>query len=151
MLFIDFSSAFNTIDSLILFSKLQAMNIDIALFHWILDFLRYRTQTVKVNNATSCPLTFNTGALQGYVLSLLFSIYTNDLRSHHQSVKMLKYADDTTIISLIRDEDESQYIKEVNWPVDWCRKNKLHLNASKTKEIVVDLRRRPNTKAFLNS
>ena len=47
-------------------------------------------------------------------------------------------------------EDESQYIKEVNWAVDWCRKNKLHLNASKTKEIVVDLRRRPNTKALVN-
>ena len=151
MLFIDFSSAFNTIDPLILFSRLQAMNIDIALCHWILDFLRNRTQTVKVNNATSCPLTLNTGAPQGCVLSpLLFSIYTNDLRSHHHSVKMLKYADDTTIIGLIRDEDESQYIKEVNWAVDWCRKNKLHLNASKTKEIVVDLRRRPNTKALVN-
>ena len=80
---------------------------------------------------------------------LLFSIYTNDLRSHHPSVKMLKYADDTTIFGLIRDEDESQYIKEVNWAVEWCRKNKLHLNASKTKEIVVDLRRKPNTKTFV--
>ena len=59
----------------------------------------------------------------------------------------MKYADETTIIGLISDDDESQYHKEVKWAMDWCTENKLHLNASKNKEMVVDIRRRPNTKA----
>ncbi|XDV45489.1 hypothetical protein PO909_013579, partial [Leuciscus waleckii] len=54
-----------------------------------------------------------TGAPQGCVLSpLLFSLYTNDCTSKHTSVKLLKFADDTTIIGLIRDGDESAYRQE---------------------------------------
>ena len=83
LMFIDFSSAFNTSDPLILFSRLKAMNINSALCHWILDFLRNIIQSVKVNNTISCPLSLNTGAPQGCALSsLLLSIYTNDMRAH---------------------------------------------------------------------
>ncbi|KAK3526040.1 hypothetical protein QTP70_012767 [Hemibagrus guttatus] len=58
-------------------------------------------------------LTSSTSALdppQGCVLSpLLFSLYTNGCTSGHQSVKLLKFADDTTLIGLISDGDESAY------------------------------------------
>ena len=75
MLFIDFSSAFNTIIPLKLDTKLKSLNS--SLCSWILDFLTERRQVVKMGSMTSTPLTLSTGAPQGCVLSpLLYSLYT---------------------------------------------------------------------------
>ncbi len=55
----------------------------------------------------------NTGAPQGCVLSpLLVPLYTNDCTSTDPSVKLLKSADDTTLISLIKDGYKSAYRQE---------------------------------------
>ena len=58
-------------------------------------------------------------------------------------MKLLKYADDTTVIGLIRDGDESAYRKEVDQLVQWCGRNRLLLNPKKTVEMVVDFRKKP--------
>ncbi|XP_008431633.1 uncharacterized protein LOC103479143 [Poecilia reticulata] len=58
---------------------------------------------------------------------------------------IMKYADDTTIVGLIKDNNEVNHRKELQHLVDWCRINNLLLNIDKTKEIIVDFRRsRPN-------
>uniref|UniRef100_A0A669DGC5 Reverse transcriptase domain-containing protein n=1 Tax=Oreochromis niloticus TaxID=8128 RepID=A0A669DGC5_ORENI len=72
---------------------------------------------------------------------LLFSLYTNCCTSTHQSVKLIKFADDTTVIGLISDGDESAYRREVEHLVSWCSHNNLVLNAQKTVEIIVDFRK----------
>lgn len=73
----------------------------------------------------------------GCVLSpLLFSFYTNNCTSNIASVKLLKFADDATIIGLISDREESFYRNEVDRLVQWCVDNKLILNTSKTKELI---------------
>ncbi|KAK0131206.1 putative RNA-directed DNA polymerase from transposon BS [Merluccius polli] len=80
--------------------------------------------------------------LPGCVLSpLLFSLYTNSCTSSHQSVKLLKFADDTTLIGHISDGDESAYRWEADHLVTWCHRNNLELNALKTVEMVVDFRK----------
>ncbi|XP_053709122.1 uncharacterized protein LOC128752198 [Synchiropus splendidus] len=71
----------------------------------------------------------------------LFSLYTNCCRSSHQSVKLIKFADDTTIIGLISDGDESAFRREVERLVSWCSHNNLEINAQKTAEMVIDFRR----------
>ncbi|KAK3548154.1 hypothetical protein QTP70_004853 [Hemibagrus guttatus] len=74
---------------------------------------------------------------------LLFSLYTNGCTSGHQSVKLLKFADDTTLIGLIFDGDESAYRGEMDHLVSWCSRNNLELNSLKTVEMIVDFRKDP--------
>ncbi|KAM8846109.1 uncharacterized protein ACB058_012558 [Synchiropus picturatus] len=97
MLFLDFSSAFNTIIPQQLILKLVQLGLDPPLCNWLLDFLTGRPQ----------------------------------------------FADDTTVVGLIRNDDESNYRSEVSRLVQWCDDNYLRLNVEKTKEMVVDFRRRP--------
>ena len=60
------------------------------------------------------------------------SLYTNSCTSSHQSVKLLKFADDATLIGLISGADESAYSREIDHLVTWCDQNNLELNALKT-------------------
>src|SRR4029434_8299781 len=59
------------------------------------------------------------------------------------SVKLLKFADDTSLIGLISGGDESAYRWEIEHLVTWCGQNNLDLNALKTVEMVVDFRKNP--------
>jgi hypothetical protein len=74
MLFIDDSSAFNTIVPFIII-KLEALVLNAALCNWGLDFLTGCTQVVKVGNI-STSLILNTGAPQGCMLSpFMYSVH----------------------------------------------------------------------------
>ena len=53
---------------------------------------------------------------------------------------MFKYADDTIILGLIRN-DETCYRTNVELFTKWCDNNHLQLNPSKTKEIIFDFRK----------
>ncbi len=55
MLFVDYSSAFNTIVPATLVAKLQTLGLNRSLCSWILDFLTGRSQVVRMGNNTSSP------------------------------------------------------------------------------------------------
>ncbi len=110
---------------------------------WIQDFLTGRPQVVKVDQFTSNSITLNVGAPQGCVLSpLLYSLYTHDCVSYHSSTSTVKFADDTVVLGLINNDDETAYLHEVERLTSWCQDNCLSLNVSKTKELIVDFRKR---------
>ncbi|KAI5616377.1 gastrula zinc finger protein XlCGF28.1-like [Silurus asotus] len=139
MLFIDFSSAFNTIIPQHLIEKLSLLGLNTSLCNWILDFLTERPQSVRIRNSISSTTTLSTGAPQGCVLSpLLFTLLTAPM---HSSNHIIKFADDTTVVGLISKNDESAYREEVQRLTAWCGANNLSLNVDKTKEMVVDFRR----------
>jgi hypothetical protein len=76
----------------------------------VLDFLTGHTQVVKVGNNTSTTLILNTGASQEYVLSpLLYSLFTQDCVATHTSNSIIKFADNTTVVGLITNSDETAY------------------------------------------
>ncbi len=143
LLFIDCSSAFNTIVPTKLAVKLSDLGLNTSLCDWIQDFLTARPQVVKVGQLTSNSITLNVGALQGCVLSpLLYSLYTHDCVSSHSSTSIIKFADDTVVLGLINNNDEAAYLDEVERLTSWCQDNCLSLNVSKTKELIVDFRKR---------
>ncbi|KAK3553859.1 hypothetical protein QTP70_012695 [Hemibagrus guttatus] len=108
VLFIDFSSAFNTIIPQHLIKKLSLLGINTSLCNWILDFLTGRPQSFRIGNSISSTTTLNTGAPQGCMLSpLLFTLLTHDCAAMHSSNHILKFADDTTVVGLISKNDHS--------------------------------------------
>ncbi|TWW53951.1 putative RNA-directed DNA polymerase from transposon BS [Takifugu flavidus] len=142
ILFVDFSSAFNTIRPALLQDKLSQLSVPASLCRWITHFLTDRRQYVRLGKTVSDSVSISPGSPQGCVLSpLLFSLYTNCCTSSHQSVKLIKFADDTTLIGLISNGDETAYRREVARLVSWCGHNNLQLNAQKTVEMIVDFRK----------
>ena len=145
ILFLDFSSAFNTIQPHILLQKLRAMLVNPSLRKWIWDFLTDRKQWVKINNTISSTITTNSGAPQGCVSSpALFSVYTSDCRpvdSSISKVHLFIYADDKALLGLITENNHQIYETEIQKLVSWFDTNYLQLNTKKTKEMVIDFRK----------
>ncbi len=99
---------------------------------------------MRLGKLSSSTRTISTEAPQGCVLSpLLFSLYTNDCTSKDPSVKLLKFADDTTMIGLIQDGYESAYRQEIKELAVWYSLNNQELNTLKIVEMIVDFRRNP--------
>ena len=144
MLFVDFSSAFNTIQPHLMAEKLINMHVDPGLVLWVLDFLIGRAQFVKVDKIMSTMRQTSTGAPQGCVISpVLYTLYTADCRpvSDTSSDILLKYADDECLVGLIREDSSAIYEEEVERLSSWCSENFLHMNVKKTKELVIDFRK----------
>ncbi len=148
----DISSAFNTIIPTLLQTKLTQLSFPSSICQWITSFLTDRQQLVRLRQFLSNSHSTNTGAPQRYVLTpLLFSLYTNDCTSKDPSVKLLKFSDNTTLIGLIQDGDESAFRQEVKELAVWCSLNNLELNMLKTVEMIVDFRRIPPALTIMNS
>lgn len=92
-LFVDNSSAFNTILLDCLHTKLLQLQVPLSICDWITDFLTERKRQVQAGGQLSAPLTTNTMLCP---FTILFSLYTNDCTS----IKLLQFADETTVLGL---------------------------------------------------
>ncbi|KAK3521012.1 hypothetical protein QTP86_002491 [Hemibagrus guttatus] len=138
MLFVDYSSAFNNIIPYTLTTKLQHLGLSPSLCQWISNLLTSRPQAVKIGRHVSVSLILSTGAPQGCVRSpLLYSLYTYDFVATNNSIT-IKFADDTVVVGLISDNNETAYLEEIRNLENWCQRISLLLNVSKTKELIVD-------------
>jgi gmma-aminobutyric acid receptor subunit gamma/cGMP-dependent protein kinase 2 len=143
MLFIDYSSGVNIKVPSKLITKLRTLRLNISNCNSIPDFLIGRPQVVRVGNNTSATQILNTGAPHWCVLNpLLHSLFTHDCMARHHSNTIIKFADDTTVVGLITDNDVTAYREEVRDLAVWCQDNNLSLNMIKTKEMIVDNRKR---------
>ncbi len=142
LLVIEYTSAFTIVPTK-LAVKISDLSLNTSLCDWIQDFLTARSQVVKVGQFTSKSITLNIGAPQGCVLSpLLYSLYTHDCVSSHSSTSIIKLADDTVVLGIINNNDEAAYLDDLERFTSWCQDNCLSLNVSKTKELIVDFRKR---------
>lgn len=115
----DFSSAFNTVIPDKLTLKLHNLGLSAPLCLWIRDFLTNRPQVVRIGDCTSATLVLSTGTPQGCVLSqALFTLFTHDFSTIHPTNMVVKFADDTTVVGLISDNDETHYREEIQHLTD---------------------------------
>ena len=96
-MFIDFSSAFNTLKPDIVINKLRTLNC--------LDFLTNREQRVRINDILSTSVQVHLKVVYSLLSSFFCKIYTNELRSRFRNCHLIKYADDTVIVGLISNNE----------------------------------------------
>ncbi len=127
MLFIDFSSAFNTIIPQQLTHKLVQLGLNTSLCNWLLDFLTGRPQAVRVGINTSSTITPNHRGSPRMCADPP-PLHSADPRLHtvtQPTNLFIKFADDTTVVGLISNRDETNYRSEVSRLAGWCSDNNL--------------------------
>ncbi|KAK0131096.1 RNA-directed DNA polymerase from mobile element jockey [Merluccius polli] len=148
IVFIDFSSAFNTIQPHLMVRKLLHLGVNPGLTLWIHDFLTDRSQQVRLNSHISSLKSINTGAPQGCVLSpILYTLYTNDCQASSSAHHYFKYADDTALVGFLHSDISSLegFEREVQGFIKWCTDNFLMVNVKKTKEMLTDFSKKAIT------
>ncbi|KAI3360809.1 hypothetical protein L3Q82_012883, partial [Scortum barcoo] len=118
---------------------------------WVTNYLTDRPQFVRLQDCVSDVVVCSTGAPQGTVLSpFLFTLYTSDFTYSTDSCHLQKFSDDTAIVGCVSEGNDCEYRKVIMDFVDWCELNHLQVNASKTKEMVIDFSRKPSDIAPVN-
>lgn len=141
VIFMDLKRAFETVDRQRLLGKLNQIGIRGKVLDWLGSYLYNRSQKVRFNNVHSKSMAVGHGVPQGSVLGpLLFVLYINDIIEacpKGSSVKL--FADDTLIyVTGESSEEINKKLNEVFYEIQkWMSVNKLKLNASKTKYMIV--------------
>ena len=118
------------------------MKLPSSVVSWIFDYLTNRLQYIWLNGELSSVICTSTGAPHGTVLApFLLSLSTADCRSTDGLCPLVKCADDTKLVGKISNDEDSLYHKQTENFVNWCDKNYLYLNVSKTKEMCIDFRK----------
>ena len=119
---------------------LEQSNMSTSVINWFKSYLYERSQSVTVGGNISKSLPLNTGVPQWSILGpLLFIIYTSDLPlCLPLECKLFMYADDSTITcSSNINEIENNLNTALGRIYDWCVRNKLTINANKTKSMLI--------------
>ena len=112
------------------------MDVPQTLVNWVRSFLTNRKQRVKLNGFVSDWRAVNGGVPQGTVLgSILFLVMVNDLLSDWKD--RWKYVDDTSASETVTPQTNSTLQLLVDEVVSWTTRNKMKLNVSKCKELIV--------------
>ena len=142
LVFVDYKKAFDIIDHDILLSKLKAYGVTSRELLILTNYLRGRRSAVVIDGVQSEYRLITHGVPQGSVLGpLLFIIFTNDLPQSVSRSILDIYGDDTTLSTSVAVSDlptlQQRLQNDINKIADWTYGNKMVLNASKTKSLLV--------------
>ena len=142
LVFVDYKKAFDLIDHDILLSKLEAYGIASKELMLLTSYLKGRRSSVVIGGMQSEYRLITHGVPQGSVLGpLLFIIFVNDLPNSVSQSTVDIYADDTTLSTSNAVSDlpviQQRLQHDINKIADWTSDNRMVLNASKTKSLLV--------------
>ena len=105
------------------------------------NYMTTRTQTTKIGEYVSKAKDVRCGNAQGSILGpLIYIIYVNDvLGLLDDNVNLFLYADDMLIMSSHYNvEIMLRELQRFDKLCNWCRQNKLTINESKTKYMIIN-------------
>lgn len=137
--FIDFSKAFDTVQSSILLDKMYHYGVRGCVHDWFRSYLNNRQQYTIFNNTSSSTKPVELGVPQGSILGpILFLIYINDISNISDTLHTILFADDATFYLI--GENPTELINKTNIELqkfsNWCLANKLTVNTTKTHYIL---------------
>ena len=140
ILFVDYSSSFNTITPSKLFEKIQNVSVPqsmyvygSSIFYWAGCENRWQ-------------LTLSTGTPQGCVLSLmLYSLFTYNFVSCHESPKYWNLLMIIHCWGLL-----PTLMNLVNKLISWCSETNVELYVNKNKKEIVDVRRKKSSRLLID-
>ena len=139
--FVDFSRAFDSIDHAILAKKLKLYGFDEMSLKFMENSMSNRIQKTTVNGHISSPAQVTYGTAQGSILGpLIFILYVNDVfKTLNEDTSVYMYADDTLLVCKADSASEAteKAQKALDEMVNWCEENKLSINSTKTKYMLV--------------
>ena len=146
-MFLDFSSAFDTVDQNILLEKLQTkFCIKGKALTWFESFLKGRKFCVNIDNNVSRSVSFTSGVPQGSVLGPdLFSLYSQEISqiAEKYNFNIHLFADDVQIYFECN-PNNNNFDQLRNCYADiknWASQNFLKLNEKKTKFLSISSKR----------
>ena len=139
MVLVDYYKAFDMVDHALLLQKLNAYGLHNISLEWFRSYLTNRRQLVSLAGKESDMATIVHGVPQGSILGPL--LFINDLPLHVSTSQVDLYADDTTLTASVDIKSmpilEESLNSSVSDVVAWASENKLPLNESKTKVLLV--------------
>ena len=137
LLLLDYTKAFDLINHHILMNKLELLDLPPFLLKWVAAFLTNRRQQVRIGNHSSDWMNLKGGVPQGTRLGpVLFILMINDLQL--KSCMTYKYVDDTNILEISKDPQSVSLQIAATEASQWSKDNDMVINASKTKELVIN-------------
>ena len=148
---IDFRKAFDSIShSTLLESLLQNFKCNSHAINIIHSFLSNRVQRVITNHHHTAWQRITSGVPQGSILGpTLFALLIDDLHPFFTNSQIIAYADDVTVLHLLKEGDTDNLQPEINQLVVWSTKKKLSINTEKTKTLTVSRSRTPPSSQHL--
>ena len=137
---VDLRKAFDLVDHGVLLQILSEYGCSEKSLRWFESYLCNREQSVSIQNENSGFRNVSVGVPQGSILGpMLFTILINSLPKAVTSGSVYMYADDTTISvsGASKEELESKLNTVLKEVYDWTVKNKLLMNLTKTKVMMI--------------
>lgn len=132
-IYTDVAKAFDRVDSRFLLAKLKSYGIEGSFLLWLSDYLKDRTQSVRVGDTISTPIQVLSGVGQdSHIGPLLFTLFFNDLPNfiHHSS--LLMYADDVKLYKAIKSPNDCSLLQQdLSSFYNWLTLNGLELSLHK--------------------